>query len=118
MDEKRHEERVIPRDFEDFTVELRNNYLTLIGSPGNVSEEGMLLLVRAEGEIYNLSPDTSFRGTIRGRGMREKSFEGHVAWTDFGGARGRNYQYIGIQFEERFVLPNVLLAFEMARLVD
>ena len=114
MQEKRRRNRMIPPDFRDFNVQIKQADLTMIGSLGNISSDGMLALI--PGEIDPpVEKDTIFDGLIRSRRLSEDlTFRARKVWSEVRTVQNTPYHLIGMQFTEDISLPDTLIAFELA----
>lgn len=105
---------MIPPDFRDFNVQLKQADLTMIGSLGNISEDGMLALI--PGEIDPpMEKDAVFDGVIRSSRLSEDLvFRARKVWSEVRPIQNSPYHLIGMQFIEDITLPDTLIAFELA----
>lgn len=114
MGDKRRRQRMIPPDFRDFNVQLKKADLTMFGSLGNISEDGMLALIPGE-SAPQIENDTIFDGVIRSaRLSKELTFRARKVWSELRLIHNSPYHLIGMQFIEDITLPDTLIAFELA----
>ena len=114
MQEKRKRQRMIPPDFRDFNVQLKQADLTMIGSLGNISEEGMLALIPGETDP-KVDEKVFFEGSIRTKRLKQDlTFRARKVWSEVRPLHNEPYHFIGMQFEDSMSLPDALIAFELA----
>lgn len=114
MQEKRKRQRVIPPDFRDFNVQLKQGDLTMNGSLGNISESGMLALIPGGAEPP-IDTEVEIAGSIHSKRLQSQLFfRARRAWSEVRELHHESYQFIGMQFVDQLTLPDALIAFELA----
>jgi hypothetical protein len=117
MDEKRSIERVFPKDFQDFNVHLKLEDITINGTLGNLSEEGMCAIVPGTGEsiVSALARQKEVSGVIEGRRIKGMlDVKGKVVWTELRHSGEGEMRYLGIRFDENVELPESVIALCMS----
>jgi len=117
MADKRMQERVFPRDFQDFKVHLRLADLTINGTLGNLSEEGMCAIVQghAPSVAEALTTNRAISGMIEGPRLKHNlSVSGQVIWTDERELNAQPARFVGVKFDQPIELPEAVLALCMA----
>ena len=111
---ERTKPRISPKEFRDFTVELRwQNGAFYKGHLGNISEEGLCFIQPSDSEIPGR--DQEVYGTISGRNMEDDiEFSGNILWSSPNQLQGNSVVFSGIQFEQKIDLPDSILAISMA----
>ena len=107
--EKRSLSRVFPREFRDFVVSFRLGDVQHEGRLGNISEEGMCVILSANAEVAPLG--SVIAASIGGVRMREAiEVRGQAVWTETRTLEGRPGLFMGVQFADKTPLPDALLA--------
>ncbi|WP_244594461.1 PilZ domain-containing protein [Leptospira ryugenii] len=109
MESERRLPRISPREFRDFEIHLDVDGITIIGTLGNISEEGLCFL--GEDDFLSDEVQNSVIGTILWAGGTKRIFfEGKIMWVQTSKIRGKEYQLAGVQFNEKLNLTDSLLA--------
>lgn len=113
MKSERTRERISPRDFEDYSVQLLIGDVFCSGLLGNISEVGLCVLAPAGVKLEDQQQIS--RGNILSRYLETPiEFSGKVVWTAPGQHAGETVTLAGIQFDQLVDLPVALTAIGLA----
>ncbi len=113
MKSERTRERISPRDFEDYSVQLLIGDVFCSGLLGNISEVGLCVLAPASVKLEDAQQIS--RGNILSRYLEKPiEFSGAVVWTAPGQHAGEAVTLAGIRFDQLVDLPLALTAIGLA----
>ncbi|MBX7059840.1 MAG: PilZ domain-containing protein [Leptospirales bacterium] len=102
--------RVSPRDFEDYSVQLLAGDSFFSGMLGNISEDGLCVLIPGNVEIPDDCRQIE-RGNILSRHLKEPiEFRGDIVWTAPAEGEHEQLTMAGIHFQSALALPESLTA--------
>ncbi len=110
MHYERSRPRLSPKEYKDFRVEISG---LAQGFLGNISEEGLLLIVSSETQLPEVSE--ALAGRIQSTRLSGPlDWSGTVAWKSESAVGGDVQQVAGISFDKAITLPDDLLALSMS----
>lgn len=113
MKVERSRPRIAPKEFADYSVQvtLEDRYFT--GKMGNISEEGMCVLI--PGSVAVSDSGSAVKGTIQSRQLADTiGFNGSVAWASDAAVANRPHTLVGVKFDRSVELPVSLIALGMS----
>ena len=110
---ERSRPRIAPKDFQDFQIFVEQEYGTIVGFLGNISEDG-LCIIAPEGTAL-----PEIQGPVEGRVVSRRlpeaiEFRGSIAWKSSSQIQGQPQQLAGVKFEESIELPDIMIALSMS----
>ncbi|MCB1323611.1 MAG: PilZ domain-containing protein [Spirochaetales bacterium] len=109
--------RISPRDFQDYAVQLRADDRLFPGGLGNISENGMCVVVSGTVSFdrEGLLADASIRSAQLSAPLE---ITGRLVWWAPTEISGEAHTLIGVEFETPIELPASLLALGMSAVED
>lgn len=111
---ERKKERIYPKDFQDYSVELLLGDIAFTGNLGNISEGGMCAIIASSSKL-DVQIGDPVKVTISSKLLDAPIVcDSRAAWMGSTSIRETQHQLLGVEFAEDILLPPSLMALGMS----